>query len=74
MTTLTFPESGADWDAAFNNGLRRGDLNNDPRSPLFWALHELLASEIEGEEIVADWFLQRNLLKYERILRKDVES
>ena len=69
MTTLIFPESGEHWNDAFNNGLNRGAFNNDPASPLFWALHELLASEIEDGEIVADWFLQRNLLKYERILR-----
>ncbi len=71
MTTLTFPESGADWDAAFNNALRRGEFNNDPGSPLFWAFHDFQASETEGEEIVADWFLQRNLIKYKRIERKD---
>ncbi len=75
MTTLTFPESGDDWSDAVNNALRRGEFNNDPGSPLFWAFHDFQASEIEGEEIVADWFHQRNLLKYLRIPRtEDTES
>ena len=71
MTTLVFPESGADWDGAFNSALRRGDFNSDPGSPLFWAFHDLLASEVEDEAIIADWFYQRNLLKHLRIPRAE---
>ena len=71
MITLVFPQDAADWGDAFNNALSRGELNNDPASQNFWALHELLASETEGEVIASDWFLQKNLLKYLRIPRKD---
>ena len=75
MTVLVFPESSEDWSAAFNNGLGRGEFVNDPVSLKFWGFHDLQASETEGEEIVADWFHQRNLLKYLRIPRtEDTES
>ena len=71
MTVLVFPQDADDWNAAFNNGLRRGEFNNDPASIKFWAFHDFQASEIEGEDIVADWFHQRNLLKYIRVSRTE---
>ena len=74
MKTLTFPQDADDWDQAFNNALNRGVFNDDPKSPQFWAHHDFQASESEGGEIVADWFLARPYNKYFRIPRKDTES
>ena len=74
MTTLVFPEDAEDWSAAFNNGLAKGVFGNDPRNATFWGRHELLASEIEDELIVADWFWQRNLEKHLRVPRKETEQ
>ena len=73
MTTLVFPESSEDWSAAFNNALDKGALCNEPRDATFWAHHELQASEVEGEMIVADWFFQRNLSKHFRVSRQEIE-
>ena len=74
MTTLVFPQDAEDWSAAFNNALARGALCNEPRDAKFWGHHELQASEIEGEIIVADWFFQRNLSKHFRVSRQEIES
>ncbi len=71
MTTLAFPEAPEDLDSAFNNALGRGEFCNDPRSKQFWALHDLQACEIEGDEIVADWFVQRSIAKYIRVEREE---
>ncbi len=71
---LVFPQDAEDWSAAFNNGLAKGVFGNDPRNAAFWGHHELQASETEGDVIVADWFLQRNLLKYKRIPRSEEET
>ena len=71
MTVLVFPQDAEDWSAAFNNGLARGEFVNDPASQKFWGFHDLQASEVEDEVIVGDWFLQKNLLKYVHIPRKD---
>ena len=71
MTTLTFPQDAQDWEAAFNNGLAKGEFNNDPKTHAFWAHFELQASEIEDGELVADWFHQSRTLEYKRISRKD---
>ena len=74
MTTLVFPESAEDWSAAFNNGLAKGEFGNDPASQNFWGRFDLQASEVEDEEIVADWFHQKNLLKYVRISRTEEDA
>ncbi len=71
---LIFPESAEDWGDAFNNALNRGEFGGDPASHNFWGRHELLASEIEDELIVADWFWQRNLEKHLRVPRKETEQ
>ncbi len=71
---LIFPDSADDWGDAFNNALNRGEFGDDPASHNFWARFELQASETEGDVIVADWFLQRNLLKYKRIPRSEKET
>ena len=74
MTILAFPQDSDDFDAAFNNALHRGVFNEDPKSPQFWAHHDFQASESEGGEIVADWFLARPYNKYLLIPRKEIES
>ena len=71
MTALAFPQDSDDFDAAFNNARHRGDFNDDPTSPKFWAHHDYLASEFEGEVIAWDWFLARPYNKFLRISRKD---
>ena len=50
-------------------GVNRGDFSNDHRSKKFWGLHDLQASEIEADEIVADWFVQKHIATYIRIKR-----
>ena len=74
MTTLVFPQDAEDWSAAFNNALENGALCNEPRDANFWARHELLASEVEGETITADWFFQRNTSKHLRVPRIEEEG
>lgn len=74
MTTLVFPESADDWGDAYNNALESGALCNEPRNENFWGRHELQASEIEGEVIVADWFFHRNTSKHLRVSRKETGS
>ena len=71
MTTLVFPQDAADWGDAFNSALASGEFVNDPNSPRFWPLYELLASETEDEEIVADQFFQKHTLQYVRIPREE---
>ena len=71
MTTLVFPQDAEDWSAAFNNALGKGALCNEPRNATFWARHDLLASEIEDEKIIADWFYQKNSSKHLRVPRTE---
>ena len=73
MTVLVFPESADDLGDAFNNALEKGALCNEPRNATFWARHDLLASEIEDEVIIADWFYQKNSSKHLRVSRKETE-
>ena len=74
MTMLLFPEDGDQRSAAFSNALSRGEFVNEPGSKKFWALHELQASEIENDEVVADWFYHKIGLQYIRIPRTDEDT
>lgn len=74
MTTLAFPSVAEDWDAAFNSGLACGKFCNDPTEAHFWANHELLASESEDGEVVADWFSQPASPGFLRIARTTQET
>ena len=74
MTTLIFPQDAEDWSAAFNNGLAKGEFNNDSKTHAFWGHHELQASEVEDGEVVADWFYQRHTLDYKRIPRAEKDT
>ncbi len=73
MTVLKFPDDSESWDEAFNNGLARDEFDNDPASQKFWAHHEFLATEVENGEPIAFWFHQKNLLKFVRIPRREIE-
>ena len=74
MTTLVFPEQPSDLGDAFNNALSRGEFVNDPSRHNFWGHHELLASETEDGEALADWFYQKHTLEFRRVKREETES
>ena len=68
---LLFPQDSDDWSAAYNNALACGEFSNDPRQRDFWAKFDLIASDVEGDEIVADWFFNTIADRYTRVSRKE---
>ena len=68
---LRFPESGEELSDAFNNALDAGVMDRDSGSRKFWARHELIASDVEDGEVVADWFLNPFSDVFIRVPRKD---
>ena len=70
---LVFPETGEDLGDAFNNAIAVGVMQRDNPSDqkTFWGRNELIASDVDDDEVVADWFLNVFTNEYMRVLRKD---
>ena len=72
---LVFPESAEDLGVAFNNAIADGVMQREqPNSPTFWAKHELIASDVEGDTVIADWFYCEHTNQYIRVSRKEVSE
>ena len=69
---LRFPESGEELSDAFNNALDAGAMERESPSRKFWARFEFLASDVEGDDVVADWFYNVLSDVYTRVPRKDI--
>ena len=70
---LRFPESGEDLADAFNNAIALGRMqrNNQREQTSFFARFELIASDVEGDAVLADWFINVFTNEYIHVLRKD---
>ena len=70
---LVFPESGEDLADAFNNAIAKGAMQRDHQrdQTTFWGRFELIASDAEDDEVVADWFINVFTNEYIRVPRKD---
>ena len=70
---LSFPESGEDMADAFNNAIAEGVMQrDDQQDPMtFWPRFEFLGSDVEGDEVVADWFHHAHSNIFVRVLRKE---
>ena len=68
---LKFPATAEDLDTAFDNAIEAGVLERDSQSRKFWARSEFLASDVEGDEVVADWFYDALSDVYTRVPRKE---
>ncbi len=70
---LVFPASSEDLADAFNNAISQGAMQreNQRDQATFWARFELIASDVEHGEIVADWFYGRLADLHIRVSRKE---
>ena len=71
---LLFPGVAEDLSDAFNSAISQGLMQRDNQRDrkTFFASFELVASDVDGDEIVqADWFLNEFTNEYTRILRKE---
>ena len=70
---LEFPGVAEDMSDAFNNAIAQGVMQREDQRDLktFFAKFELIASDVEDDEVVADWFLNELTNEYTRVLRKD---
>ncbi len=73
MTRLEFPGVAEDMSDAFNFAISQGVMQREDQRDLktFFAKFELIASEVEDDEVVADWFHNEFTDQYTRVLRKD---
>ena len=70
---LIFPESSEDLGVAFNNAIDAGVMQREqPNLPTFFARYELIASDVDGHAVAADWFFSTHTHQYERVPRKEV--
>ena len=68
---LVFPETAEDLGAAFNNALADGVMQREQQGkPTFWARHELVASDVEGDAVIADWFFNNYPNQFLHVSRK----
>ena len=70
---LEFPGVAEDMSDAFNNAIAQGVMQREDQrdQKTFFAKFEFLASDVEDDEVVADWFLNELTAQYIRVLRKD---
>ena len=70
---LQFPALGEDLDDAFDNAFSAGIMQREDQKDLktFWARFEYLASDVEDDKIIGDWFYNTYTDQYTRVLRKD---
>ena len=71
---LEFPAVAEDLTDAFNNALAQGVMQReDPRDQhTFFAKFELIASDVEDDEVISDWFFNEFTAQYISVLRKDI--
>ena len=68
---LEFPSADEDKGAAFNNAIDAGVMERDSGSHKFWARFTYLASDVEDDKVVADYFFSPLSNVYVRVERKD---
>ncbi len=70
---LEFPAVAEDLTDAFNNALAQGVMQRDSQRDrkTFFTSFELIASDVEGDEVIADWFHNEFTNEDIRVLRKD---
>ena len=70
---LEFPAVAEDLTDAFNNALAQGVMQRDSQRDrkTFFTSFELIASDVEGDDVVADWFHNEFTNEDIRVLRKD---
>ena len=70
---LEFPGVAEDWSDAYNNALAQGVMQreNQRDRKTFFAKFELIVSDVEDDEVIADWFFNEFNNEYIRVLRKE---
>ncbi len=70
---LEFPGVAEDMNDAFNSAIEAGVMQREDHrdQKTFFAKFELIASDTEDDEVVADWFLNVFTNEYIRVPRKD---
>ena len=70
---LEFPAVAEDLTDAFNNALAQGVMQRDSQRDrkTFFTSFELIASDVDGDEVIADWFHNEFTNEDIRVLRKD---
>ena len=73
---LVFPETGEDLGDAFNSAIAQGAMQRDDQrdQTTFFARFELIASDTEGDKLIADWFINVFTNEYIRVPRKDIST
>ena len=71
---LEFPAVAEDLSDAFNNAIDAGVMDRDDKSRNFWAQFELVASDVEDDEVVADWFHCALSNVFTRVMRTGKEN
>ena len=73
MTRLEFPAVAEDLTDAFNNAIAAGVMQRDSQRDrkTFFTSFELVASDVEDDEVIADWFHNEFTNEDIRVLRKD---
>ena len=71
MTRLLFPGAAEDPGDAFNNAIDAGAMERDSGSHKFWARFTYLASDIEGDKVIADYFFSPLSNVYTRVPREE---
>ena len=70
---LEFPAVAEDLTDAFNNALAQGVMQRDRQRDrkTFFTSFELIASDVEGDEVIADWFHNEFTNEDIRVPRKE---
>ena len=69
---LQFPSADEDKSAAFSNAIDSDIMVRDSESHKFWARFTYLASDVEDDKVVADYFFSPLSNVYVRVERKDI--
>ncbi len=68
---LQFPAAAENPGDAFNNAIDAGVMERDSGSHKFWARFAYLASDIEGDKVIADYFFSPLSNVYTRVPREE---
>ena len=70
---LVFPSTAEDLSDAFNNAIAHGVMQQDSQRDrrTFFARFELIASDVDGDAVIADWFRDVVADEYIRVPRKE---
>ena len=76
MTRLEFPVVAEDLTDAFNSALAQGVMQRDDQKErkTFFTAFELIASDVDGDEVIADWFHNEFTNEDIRVPRKDIST